>query len=253
MKGRILFSAVLLAGLAGGLRAESIINIGNHWAFETDVTFDMIYQGTGKARSVNYTYTQQLFPGFPGMPISGTTNAGELLFSIDGSNETVWSMDITQPASYAEQTYNAAIVIETDYMLALDRLYYQYGQYVASNSGSLETLTDAAAGFQIAIWELTYETGGFDVLSGSFLVNSSASATLANSWLGNMDNIDAPGLQRKILVNSSTMDVMHYQSADFPPIVPSIPEPLTMLSISLAGIAAGRYAIGRFKSKPQSC
>lgn len=247
MKVRISLAMLLLACFGFAAQAESIVTIGKYWAFETDVTFTMLYQGIGKSRSVNYTYSQQLFPGFPGPSVSGTIQAGELFYAVNGATETVWSMDIAQPVSQTTQTYNAALLLDTNFMLSLDKLYYQYGQFVVTHQASVVALTDAAAGFQLAIWELTYETMGFNLLTGSFSVNASASATIANDWLANLDSMTAPGSQRKILVNSTTQDVVHYQPVDI--IIPSVPEPLTMLSISIAGAAVGGYVLRRFKSK----
>lgn len=251
MKGRILFAAAMLASLVGSVTAESIVTIGKYWALETDYTYSVSYEGMGKSRSVNYTYTQQLFPGLPGQSVSGTTQAGEMIYSINGENNIVWSVDIAQPSSGSQQTYNAAVLLDAGYMLSLDKLYYQYGQFVASNKNSIQALTDGAAGFQLAIWELTYETMNLDLLSGAFAVESSIAAIMANEWLMNMDNMMAPGMQRKILVNPETEDVIHYLPEDVGPIS-SVPEPLTMLTLSIAGVSVGGYVLRRLKSKPEN-
>jgi hypothetical protein len=135
--------------------------------------------------------------------VSGISNRGGSFYAggfrlTDGSqNFIAWCLDIlnnlTLPASYDitntpfTNTGNLSVTQKTN----IEKLFEtSYSTLDLGNSANGNT---QSAGFQLALWEIVYETNeivfGLDVTDGSWTVTSPAAAiAMANTFLGNLAN-----------------------------------------------------------------
>ena len=234
----VMFSLAAVAGLA------SAVSIGNYPAVLSGDTAVLQFNGMGDNRSATYAYA----PNARGQyQHTGNTYAGELTYTVDGkSGYTMWCVDIYQNTSSSKVTYNEALLSDSSYLSALDTLYYQYDQYTQANANSSTKLKNAAAAFQMTMWELAFEKGDYNLNDGWFKVTSTSDANaLGNLWLANIGFIAYVNYEKTVWYNNKSQDVIEFGRM-IPP-VSSVPEPLTMLSMAVAFSAAGRYVAKRLK------
>jgi len=170
---------------------------------------------------------------------SGTVNAGGFATILNGSPSFVsYCVDLYQHIAFGT-LYSNYTAPGTTHAFANNRAYADLGRLDAS-AGVVDTSIEEAA-FQIAVWEIAYETtpGAYALGSGaaSFSGGSAAGGALglASTWLSGLGN-DAG---RSISVIEST----EHQDVIFAP----VPEPSSYM-LMLAGLLA-TVEISRRKRK----
>jgi len=203
--------------------------------------------GTIAARAENVTFT-----GFahgsetvsfslvaPNAVASGSVNAGGFATVLNGGPSFVsYCVDLYQHISFGT-LYPEYTAPGTTHVFANNRAYADLGRLYA-NAGVVDTSVEEAA-FQIAVWEIAYETtpGAYALGSGaaSFSGGSAAGGALglAATWLAGLGN----GAGRSI----SVLESADHQDVIFAP----VPEPSSYM-LMLAGLMA-TVEISRRKRK----
>ena len=193
--------------------------------------------GAAAARADNVTFT-----GFahgsetvafsliaPNVTAAGTVNAGGFATILNGSPSFVtYCVDLYQHINFGT-LYPEYTAPGTTHVFANDRAYADLGRLYA-NAGVVDTSVEEAA-FQIAVWEIAYETtpGAYALGSGaaSFSGGSAAGGALglAATWLTGLGN--GPGRSISVIESADHQDVI------FAP----VPEPSTYL-LMVAGLLA---------------
>lgn len=153
------------------------------------------------SQTVNYALSS------PNAPVSGSTSAGGFKVLLDGTlSITTYCIDLFQHVSLGGSYTNYTQVSGSAHVFANTRAYSDIGRLFSAGH-EVNDATEQAA-FQIAIWELAYETSptSYDVGSGSarFFDGSAANGALAlaNDWL-------------TTLGQSNTFDVQVLESRSF--------------------------------------
>jgi hypothetical protein len=180
-------------------------------------------------------------------------SAGEYNYDLANNRKNVtWSVDLYQPmGNGSNHTYENVIVTDQNYLATVDKLFYQYEMYTAANVGNNPALGIAAAAFQLALWEVTYETGEYDLTSGWFYAKADDETTLGDMWLTSLDGIIAPDYDKAFYVNDKMSDIIAF-TENIPGgggVTPSVPEPLTLLCAGLSCGAVGVYLRKRINDK----
>jgi hypothetical protein len=177
----------------------------------------------------NYTYTPAKSVNV-GIDLPGTSSdltyaggAGEFVGTLDGKAFKTYCLDLYENFSFGT-TY-------TDYHLAaLDPIKsFAIGRLITKYRSAVDTSVEAAA-FQVALWEIEYETSGtYDLLHGSFKETASNSGvrTLAQGWLSNLGTVSHFNVQ--VLQSLGHYDAHHRWVAghqDFL-VASAVPEPTT--------------------------
>jgi len=194
--------------------------------------------GTTAARAENVTFT-----GFahgsetvsfslvaPNAVASGSVNAGGFATVLNGGPSFVsYCVDLYQHISFGT-LYPEYTAPGTTHVFANNRAYADLGRLYA-NAGVVDTAVEEAA-FQIAVWEIAYETtpGAYLLGSGAASFSGGTAATsgalaLAGTWLGGLGN----GAGRSI----SVIESPDHQDVIYAP----VPEPSTYM-LMLAGLLA---------------
>jgi hypothetical protein len=175
----------------------------------------------------------------PNAAASGTVNAGGFATILNGGPSFVsYCVDLYQHINFGT-LYPEYTAPGTTHVFANNRAYADLGRLYA-NAGVVDTSVEEAA-FQIAVWEIAYETtpGAYALGSGaaSFSGGSAAGGALglAATWLAGLGD----GAGRSISVIEST----EHQDVIFAP----VPEPSTYM-LMLAGLMA-TVEISRRKRK----
>ena len=165
----------------------------------------------------------------PNAVASGTVNAGGFATVLNGGPSFVsYCVDLYQHISFGT-LYSDYGAPGSTHVFANNRAYADLGRLYA-NAGVVDTSVEEAA-FQIAVWEIAYETtpGAYALGSGaaSFSGGSAAGGALdlAATWLSGLGN----GAGRSIGVIEST----EHQDVIFAP----VPEPSSYM-LMLAGLLA---------------
>ena len=176
----------------------------------------------------------------PNAVASGDVNAGGFATILNGSPSFVsYCVDLYQHIAFGT-LYPEYTAPGTSHVFANNRAYADLGRLYA-NAGVVDTALEEAA-FQIAVWEIAYETtaGAYALGSGaaSFSGGTAASSGalgLAATWLSGLGN----GAGRSI----SVIESREHQDVIFAP----VPEPSTYM-LMLAGLMA-TVEISRRKHK----
>jgi hypothetical protein len=165
--------------------------------------------------------------------------AGEFTGTLNGASFTTYCLDLYENFSFGT-TY-------TDYhaaSIAAD-VAYDMGRLITKYSGMVDDAVESAA-FQVALWEITYETdSNYNLQKGSFRETDADGKVreLAQSWLsdlGTQNNVQVSKLESDGYYSSRHRWVAGHQ--DFlvvTPITTPVPEPSTY-----ALLAAGLLGIG---------
>lgn len=196
-----------------------------------DVTFTGFAHGS---QTVTFSLTA------PNASASGTVNAGGFATVMNGGPSFVsYCVDLYQHISFGT-LYPEYTAPGTTHVFANSRAYADIGRLYA-NAGVIDTSVEEAA-FQIAVWEIAYETtpGPYALGSGAATFSGGTAATsgalgLAATWLTGLGS----GAGRSVNVIESR----EHQDVVFSP----VPEPSTYM-LMLAGLMA-TVEISRRKRK----
>jgi hypothetical protein len=191
-------------------------------AHAANVMFSNFAHGS---ETVNYSLTA------PNSVLSGSGSAGGLLASLNGgpSFET-YCVDLYQHIGFGT-TYIDYTAPNTTHSFANSHAYADLGRLFATAGPIADAVHEAA--FQIAVWEIAYETTGSYSLAGGSATfsggtaNSSGALALASGWLSHLTNGAHPGI--------SVIESPEHQDMIFAP-VPE-PESYALLAAGLAVIA----------------
>jgi len=203
--------------------------------------------GATAARADNVTFTGFAHGsetvGFslvaPNAVASGTVNAGGFATILNGNPSFVsYCVDLYQHIAFGT-VYPEYTAPGTTHVFANDRAYGDLGRLYA-HAGVVDTSVEEAA-FQIAVWEIAYETAPGDYALGSGAASFSGGSAaggaldLAATWLAGLGD----GAGRSI----SVIESAEHQDVIFAP----VPEPSTYM-LMLAGLLA-TVEISRRKRK----
>lgn len=186
------------------------------------------------SEDVNFSLTA------PNASVSGAASAGGFATVLDGgaSFET-YCVDLYQHISFGDPPYTEYTPPGTSHVFADSRAYTDLGRLYATAGLVNNAISEAA--FQIAVWEIAYETtsGAYDLASGSATftggsADSSGALTLASSWLAHLTSGSFPGIQ--VIESRDHQDVIYAP----------VPEPETY-AMFLAGLAAMTFVARRRK------
>ncbi|MBK0326401.1 VPLPA-CTERM sorting domain-containing protein [Rhodobacteraceae bacterium F11138] len=217
MKTTIVGAAIAAAAFAGSAGAETIS-----------------YQGSGSFGSPNYSQTVSWTD--TNASDSGTNAAG--LFRLNGDtlgNFVAFCVELSQniadpqTATINPNLFNATIVSNLGAMFDS-----------AMNGATLDSVIDSddkAAGMQMAIWEVVYETDGtFDLTDGTFTGDSTNGAdSWGSTYLAGIATGDASNVSMTFLDSADAQDLVTVNPTAVP-----VPAAGLLLLSGLGGIAALR-------------
>lgn len=186
------------------------------------------------SKTVNYTLTA------PNVAKSSSTNAGGFSTVLNGGPTfTSYCVDLYETISFGDPAY-------TNYSLVDGSAHFIAPHAAADadigklfSAGHLVNNAKTQAAFQIAIWEIAYETSGsYNLGTGTAQFSggtaaSSGALMLATSWLG---SLGVNTMDVKVLESLSVRDIKGHQDVVF---AQAVPEPSTY-----ALMAAGLMSIG---------
>lgn len=171
----------------------------------------------------------------------GTIGAGQLRGTLDGASFLTYCTDLGQSFGW-NTTYSYTLAANGSTLgfsaMQADRL----GKLYTVAGGNPDT-TDKSAAFQLAVWEILYDTTAGDVTSGNFRLlsgGSTAQRTQTNAWLtAVLDPAVTTSFSAQRLYSSVAQDFIIF--TPLPGNVP-VPEPagVGLVVLALAGLAAGR-------------
>ncbi len=183
------------------------------------------------SETVNFSLTS------PNTAASGAVSAGGFLMSFNGAPTfESYCVDVYQHIAFGE-TYTDYSAPGTSHVFANSNAYPDLGRLYAT-AGAVNTSVSEAA-FQIAVWEIAYETaaGPYSLASGSATfsggsADSSGALTLASTWLTSLTNGSHPSI--------SVIESLEHQDMIYAP----VPEPETY-ALMLAGLGAMGFVARR--------
>ena len=170
----------------------------------------------------------------PNTPVSGGTGAGGFATSLNGGPTFAsYCVDLYEHIGFGSTYPNYTQVSGAAHAFANTNANTDIGRLFSAGH-ALANGTDQAA-FQIAIWEIAYETtGSYNVANGSAQF-SGAAAALANTWLNSLATTNTFNVM--VLENVATRDMVGHQDVVYA--TPAVPEPTTY-----ALMAAGLLGVG---------
>ena len=200
-----------------------------------NVTFTGFAHGS---ESVNFALST------PNVATSGSASAGGFATVLNGGPSFVsYCVDVYQHIAFGS-VYPEYTGPGTSHVFINDRAYADLGR-LYNVAGTVDTSVKEAA-FQIAVWEIAYETaagpyslaGGAAQFSGG-TAGSSGALSLASTWLGSVGA--GPGRPISVLESSDHQDVI------FAP----VPEPSGVV-LMLSGLVAAGAVVRRRQKKSNS-
>jgi hypothetical protein len=191
-----------------------------------DVVFTNFAHGS---ESVTFTLAA------PNATASGNVSAGGFATTLNGGPSFVsYCVDLYQHINFGV-LYPEYTAPATTHTFANSRAYADIGRLYA-NAGVIDTSVKEAA-FQVAVWEIAYETtlGAYSLGSGAASFTGGSAATsgalgMAATWLSALG--DGPGRDVSVIESSAHQDVV------FAP----VPEPATWMLMAAGLIASGQIA-----------
>ena len=172
----------------------------------------------------------------PNVVISGAASAGGILTSLNGSASfETYCVDLYQHIGFGE-TYTDYTLPNTTHTFANSQAYVDLGRLYATAGPINDSVHEAA--FQIAVWEIAYETKNlYNLADGSAIFSggsaaSSGALTMASGWLSSLTDGAHP--------NISVLESEGHQDMIFAP----VPEPETY-SLLIAGLAVVGFVARR--------
>ena len=170
----------------------------------------------------------------PNAPVSGNTGAGGFATSLNGGPTfTSYCVDLYEHLGFGSSYTNYTQVPGAAHAFANVNANTDIGRLFSAGH-ALTNGTDQAA-FQIAIWEIAYETtGSYDVATGSAQFSGAATA-LATTWLNALPATNTFNVM--VLESVATHSMEGHQDVVYA--TPAVPEPTTY-----ALMAAGLLGVG---------
>lgn len=200
---------MMIAGLCSGFALSAAASADtvtakytSTYAKTVDITSPV---NNGNVNTVQFHWTRQDSPG-PG--VDGTVPTNFTTYCVDlaqhVSANTNYTFDAMSPAVYGFTATQTTL---------LENLWSAY--FPSINSA------DTSAAFQVAIWEIVYDTG-LSLTSGAFDVNTSGTVrTTAQNWLNAVSATtfvrSGPGINLVVLKSATAQD----QLTNAPPLVPT--------------------------------
>jgi hypothetical protein len=170
----------------------------------------------------------------PNVPASGFVSSGGFLSSLNGGPSfTAYCVDLYQSISFSDPAY-------TDYYLAAPlghtfanaNAYEDIGRLYSAGHVVNNATTQSA--FQIALWEIAYETSGiYSLAAGAARFSGGTAATsgalsLASSWLSGLGGV----------TNTMVVNVLESRSRQDMVFASPVPEPTTyaLMAVGLLGV-----------------
>ena len=174
----------------------------------------------------------------PPLPVSDHPGAGAfsiLNLTAGGGSFAAWCVDIYSLLNTSSSGTSYTLTPGTEFfggsqVTALERLASQH-------LASISTVTDSGA-FQLAVWEIVYESSGtYDLGSGNFQIASASGNALAtaNAWLSALGD-STPTLTLAVWTSSSSQDLAVFSAP--------IPEP-EVYAMLLAGLGLMGFVVNR--------
>jgi len=188
------------------------------------------------SQSVNFALSA------PNTVLSGSTQAGGFTALVDNSRVvTTYCVDLYESLSFSDPVYtNYTWVDGSLHAFKNTRADTDIGKLFAA--GHAVNTATAQAAFQIAVWELAYETDSlYEVGSGSarFFGGSAAdpggALSLANTWLQQLGSLNQVA-DIQVLESVTTRDQPGHQDQVF---VNRVPEPSTLALTAAALLGVG--------------
>ena len=170
-------------------------------------------------------------------PVVNPVNAGGFTGTFGGTPILFWCADLLHTFSFGvPYDYTASLYVNTN----LSRLFTEVGGSAAATS-----TTDRSAAFQLAIWEILFESNTsnpYNLGTGNFLVTNdfgnSNAVSIANTWLQNLNGSQP---LTTLFWLTSTNGHQNFLTDTTIPSRLIVPEPssLPLLGIGLLAIAFG--------------
>jgi hypothetical protein len=200
----------------------------------------------------NGSHTVQATISSPASAFNETVIAGGVLASYTGDNGITKSfksycVDLYESISFGQSYSNYNNIGGGAYAFTNSNAAYEIGRLFFNNK-QIDDATKEAA-FQIAVWELSYETSGsYDLSAGNAKFSGGTAATsgaldLASNWLNELSTaVGFTGIS--VLESVASSSGAGYQDMVYPAFIPDeqpippVPEPSTyaLMAAGLAGV-----------------
>jgi hypothetical protein len=172
-----------------------------------------------------------------GLSIGGSTNAGAFKGTWNGDPIVFWCVELDQTFGFGQDyTYTPS--------LPSSALFSLLGKLFTGAGGSALSDTKHSAAFQLAIWEIVYDSGNLKLNGGSFKVTNNYghpdTVTLAQQWLDGLGGFQ-DGYDVYLLSNPNHQNFITTHVVAQPPRTERVPEPHTLGLLGIA-VAAGWLA-----------
>jgi hypothetical protein len=180
--------------------------------------------------------------------LTGYVATGQMQGQHNGASFTTYCTDVFENV-YLNTTYS-------DYFVAANGSTYGFTHQQADLLGRLYTVADngttsrvdttnESVAFQLAVWELLYETSGsYNVTGGNFYAQGGGNSTqrsLANSWLASAASLVDSQFSVARLASVATPNSAGHQDLI---LVGAVPEPSSYV-LMLAGLSAVGFVVRR--------
>jgi hypothetical protein len=202
-----------------------------------------IAQAEPPLHTTGYVIGSQQF----GLSIGGATNAGAFKGTWYGDPIVFWCVELTQSFGFGnDYTYGPSLP-NSDLFSLLGKLFTEAG-------GSALTSTMHSAAFQLAIWEIVYDSANLELGAGSFMVTDDkghgATVALAQQWLNGLGGV-SDAYDVYLLYNAHHQNFITTHEVTQPPRQEELPEPPALALLAVA-LAAGWWFARRGKPAVRS-